>query len=443
MKEYEKGRRKVSEQLLRGFKLSTCFGATVTIEKYLDEGGQGFVYEVIYKGEKKALKWYKKEALGSHPQDFYNNLKNNVQNGAPSKEFLWPIDLTEWTNGTFGYVMDLRPAGYYEVTDFMLCHVRFASFKTAIDAALHIVSAFRILHNKGYSYQDINDGNFFINPRNGRVLICDNDNVAPEKTDTGILGKPRYMAPEIVMKKNKPDSLSDRFSMSIILYILFSLNHPLEGKKYLAPALPPAKQEELYGSNPVFMMDSKDKSNAPHPVIHRNSIAVWACLPQYMKDIFLKAFSKEAFINPNRRPKELDWLKELTKFRSEIIRCSCGNEIFTDNGLPCKCEECGKQADIKYRLQLREYSIPAVKDTRIYRCQLGVCNPDAALDPIALIIEKKNSPGVLGIRNKTENRWDALTPSGASKKVEPNDVIPLKNRITFTIDKETIEIKSN
>ena len=30
----------------------------------------------------------------------------------------------------------------------------------------------------GYSYQDLNDGNFFINPQSGDVLICDNDNVA-------------------------------------------------------------------------------------------------------------------------------------------------------------------------------------------------------------------------------------------------------------------------
>ena len=28
------------------------------------------------------------------------------------------------------------------------------------------------------SYQDLNDGNFFIDPQTGKVLICDNDNVA-------------------------------------------------------------------------------------------------------------------------------------------------------------------------------------------------------------------------------------------------------------------------
>ena len=62
----------------------------------------------------------------------------------------------------------------------------------------------------------MNDGNFFINPNNGKVLICDNENVAPNGTDTGILGKPRYMAPEIVLGKKMPDNLTDRFSMSAV-----------------------------------------------------------------------------------------------------------------------------------------------------------------------------------------------------------------------------------
>ena len=36
-----------------------------------------------------------------------------------------------------------------------------------------------------------------IHPETGDVLICDNDNVAPEGVTSGILGKARYMAPEL------------------------------------------------------------------------------------------------------------------------------------------------------------------------------------------------------------------------------------------------------
>ncbi|MCQ2559428.1 MAG: hypothetical protein MJ157_01755, partial [Clostridia bacterium] len=243
----------MSKTLQNDFKMKTFFRGIVKVEKYLAEGGQGIVYLVEYNGEKKALKWYKKESLGDNPKAFYENIKKNIEKKSPSSEFLWPLDVTEWIDGTFGYIMDLCPAGYHTITEFMRCQVRFKSYKAIIDAALHIVTAFRILHNSGYAYMDLNDGNFFINPENGDVLIGDNDNVAPENTETGILGKPRYMAPEIVLKKNKPDSYSDRFSMSLILYILFCLNHPLEGKRYLVPALTPALQEKLYGSEALFM----------------------------------------------------------------------------------------------------------------------------------------------------------------------------------------------
>jgi serine/threonine protein kinase len=433
----------MSEVLEKGFRVKTLFGGTATIVKFIASGGQGSVYVVDYNGEKKALKWYKKTALGDNPPAFYDNIKQNVIRRAPSPEFLWPLDITEWSDGTFGYVMDLRPDGYYEVTEFMLRHVVFKSFRTIIDAALQIVSAYRILHNKGYSYQDLNDGNFFINPDTGKVLICDNDNVAPEGTETGILGKPRYMAPEITMRKNLPDSLSDRFSMSVILYIIFCLNHPLEGKRYLEPGFTAKHQEKLYGSEPLFMMDPTDKSNGPHPVIHRNSITMWRCLPEYMRKIFQDAFSQQALHRPAARPKEIDWLNALTRFRSEIVQCSCGNEIFVEDGRPCKCDKCRKPANVPFRLKLSRYSIPAIKDSRIYRCQLGVCDANEALKPMAHVVERRDAPGVFGIRNKTDRHWDAVTTKGTSRKVAPDEVVPVKPGITFIIEGEKIIIEAN
>ena len=432
----------MSMQLGNGIDIKTLFGVVIHVEKFIGEGGQGAVYQVDYNGQKKALKWYKKYSLGNNPYAFYENIKQNVMRGAPSPEFLWPLDITEWVDETFGYIMDLRPEGYYDVTEYMLCHVRFASFRPIIDAAMKIVYAFRILHNAGYSYQDLNDGNFFINPQNGKVLIGDNDNVAPDGTETGIVGKPRYMAPEIVLGKSKPNSLSDRFSMSLILYILFCLNHPLEGKRYLISGLTPTLQEKLYGSEPLFIMDPNDDRNGPHPVIHRNSIVVWSCLPKYMQNIFISAFSQKAFQKPSARPREIEWLQVLTRLRCETVSCQCGNEVFAQNGESCTCEVCNRRIRIPFKLVMRKYSIPAIKDSRIYRCQVGVCDEKDALTPVAQIVEKKKNKG-LGIRNKSTKYWDAITTKGLDRKVAPGEVIPLKDGITFSISDESITIKAN
>lgn len=431
--------------LQNGYTIKSIKGKQIRIVEYIAEGGQGEVYKVDYNGELKALKWYKKskEGLGDNPQAFYGNLKSNINKGAPSKEFLWPIDMTGWIDGTFGYVMDLRPKGYFEMSDFMLTLVRFKSFKVAIDAALHIVSAYRILHNNGYSYQDLNDGNFFINPDNGNVLICDNDNVAPEGTDTGILGKPRYMAPEIVLRKSMPNSLSDRFSMSVIIFILLCLTHPLEGKRSLIEAMPPEIQEKLYGSEAMFILDPTDDGNRPHPLIHKNMKIIWPELPDYVKKFFVDAFSQKALKEPNSRPKELDWIKCLVRFRSEIVQCKCGNEVFTQGGKGRNCEKCNSPLNIPFRLEFSDYSMPGVSGSRIYRCQVGTCNADDALKPIGAVIANKNNPNLVAIANMSDKSWNALTPSGNAKRVAPKEYVPLKDGITFTANNANITIKEN
>ena len=433
----------MSEILQKGTTIPVLYSEPLTIEAYLGGGGQGDVYRVKYNGQDRALKWYKKGAI-SDPRMFYDNLKENVNRGTPNEAFLWPIALTEWVDGTFGYVMELKPDGYYEMTEFVLKNVCFPTFKRAIDAALNIVLAFRILHNQGYSYQDLNDGNFFINPRNGDVLICDNDNVAPNGVQTGILGKPRYMAPEIVMRKSMPNTQSDRHSMAVIIFMLLCLNHPLEGKRSIGPVLTPEKQELLFGAMATFMMDPENNDNGPDLKIHSNAVLIWDCLPDYMRDIFEKAFSHKALLeNPNSRPVEIDWIEVLVRFRSDIAQCSCGNEVFVSQGKTKTCEKCGKEPYVPVYLELPDYSIPGMADTRIFKCQTCFCDAEEALSPIARVVVSKDDPQKLGLKNASDQIWNAVTSKGKERKVQPKEVIPMKPGIRFTCNNSEIKITKN
>jgi len=421
--------------------IKTDFGAPIKIIKYLAGGGQGDVYVVEYGGKKKALKWYKN--AGKDPEAFYNNLKRNVEKGAPDKAFLWPEAVTEKCEGSFGYIMNLRPEGYHELSEFMLARdVKFPSFKAAVETCIRIVSAFRILHNNGYSYQDINDGNFFINPKTGDVLICDNDNVAPNGTHMGVIGKPRYMAPEIVTGKGQvlPSTQTDVFSLAIVLFILLCMNHPFEGKKSLVPCLTPPLAEKLYGSEAIFICDPDDKSNRPVKNIHPNVIARWGYMPDYIKDAFVKAFSQQAIKNPSRRLRELDWLKVLVRFRSDIVKCSCGNEVFIKDASTTICDGCRKPLEITHVIKLPGYSITAAKGSRVYRCQLGICNADEALDAIALVVAKPDNPKAIGLKNMTKNTLKATTPSGKIKPVHPQEVIPFRSGIKIEAYDEIMEL---
>ena len=201
-------------------------GKKATIIKKLGEGGQGIVYSVKIDGKDYALKWY--TFRFQNKKGFRKNLQENIKNGAPDSKFLWPLYLTEEINNSFGYVMDLRPAKFSDFSDILNNKVRFNSTEKLITAALNIVNAFRTLHRKGLSYQDLNDGNFFIDVNTGDVLICDNDNVTPDgmKNPGNIGGKPGYMAPEIVCAKSYPNSLTDSHSLAVIVFKLFCRHDP-------------------------------------------------------------------------------------------------------------------------------------------------------------------------------------------------------------------------
>lgn len=415
--------------------IPTCSGIPAKVVKYLAEGGQGAVYVVEYGGEKKAMKWYKDGAL-KNSDLFYKNLVKNAEKGSPDPAFLWPITATEQVDGSFGYIMDLRTEGYYELCDFTLAKVTFTSFKAATEACIRIVSAFRLLHNSGYCYQDMNDGNFFINPKTGDVRICDNDNITANKTDTFILGTPRYMAPEIVVSggREKPNTQTDRFSLAVVLFMILCMNHPLEGKHWLVPCLTPAMEKKLYGSDAVFIFDRDDDSNRPVKGVHDNVLQRWKYMPSYIQDAFFTAFSKEAIHNPARRLRELDWLKVLVRFQSDIVRCPhCRNEVFIQDASDTRCDDCGRTVEVKHTLKLADYSITAAKGTRIYRCQLGACNADDALDRIGVIVSRDDDPNMLGFRNMTKDTFLAITPSGKQKQLKAGDVVPLKAGITLQL----------
>lgn len=138
-------------ELKKGDKISLTSGGYVTIDKELGRGGQGIVYLVDLNGEKKALKWY----LNAPDDKFYKNLEHNIVNGAPSQAFLWPEYLTKKENGSYGYIMKLRPQNYFEFGNFLLAKKSFRSYTAMLAAAMKICNGFMMLHRFGYSYQDI------------------------------------------------------------------------------------------------------------------------------------------------------------------------------------------------------------------------------------------------------------------------------------------------
>ncbi len=426
-----------------GTRITTKFNKELRVVRQLGYGAHSIVYEVLYDGRPMALKWYKPNASIDR-QRFIDGLRSNILHGRPTEEFMWPQDMTDEIDGSFGYVTDLRPEGFVEADELLIKPGMFPSCRRAIDACLGIVSAFRALHNRGYCFLDASGNNFLVNPARGKVLVCGSDNIALAGTNAGICGTPRFMAPEAVVGNNVLSIQSDRHSMSVLIFYLLLAHHPLEGARLTkCGVLDGTTPKRIYGSNPVFIMDPDDYTNRPDPS-YPNALMMWPLLPKHMQDIFLRAFSKTALANPNRRPSELEWILELTRFRSEVVTCSCGNEVFMQDAKPISCDnpECRREVSVPLRAELSGYSVPFVDDTRFYRCQTCTCNPNVALDPLAWVTCAVGHADVLGIKNISSDPW-TVSQGGSKRVVLPGRTVRAIPDMTVDLYDERIRIRRN
>ena len=366
--------------LQTGSYIALVDGRRIRIAGFIDEGGQGEVYRAQLDGEQYALKWYSKITPSD---DFYDNLLHNIRMGSPADYFLWPLALTEKTNGRFGYIMKLRPSNYRKYSEFLTGEARFSSWDTLFVSALNITDGFMKLHSLGYSYQDLNEGSFFIDPANGDLLICDNDNVAPFGVNLGVKGMPKYMAPEVVTDRSRPNTHSDRYSLAVILFRLFYIDHPLEGRYTVQFPLTDANGARLFGEEPLFVYDPKDKSNRPLPGAHENVIRRWNMFPPDLTAAFTKAFT-DGLKDIDSRITELQWLDVLIKARGMLIRL----------------------------------------DTVLFMCQTDSTTTDYRT-PSGCVRASHSDPKVYGLGNLTEDTWIVTLPGKEPVSVPPKKFAPL------------------
>ena len=419
------------------------FGGTAKVLKELGSGGQGIVYLVEFNGMKWALKWYDIDKI-KKPKEFRDNIRNNMADGAPSNKFLWPKYLTkENENGTFGYLMELKPDSFDSFVDILNTYkieidpltgratkktVRFTSLYAMVTAVINIVNAFRQLHRAGKSYQDLNDGGFFINVDTGAVLVCDCDNIAPEGSNFGIGGKPGYMAPEIVRGVAKPDVQSDKYSLAVVLFKLLFRGDPMEGEKVVKDVcLTEASELRHYGQNAVFVYDPKDTSNRPVRGIHDNVIKFWRLYPDYIKDAFTQSFT-EGLTDPNKRIIENEWQKLFIRLRSEIIMCGCGRTNFTSmfekpDEKTYQCPKCGMKFATMH-FSGSDYRMPLYVGCRFFECEIDP-ESDDFLSVAGELVENKLKQGLLGIKNCSSRSWRVKMPDNTFYDIEPGNGFPI------------------
>jgi serine/threonine protein kinase len=428
------------DQILKpGQKIRTSTSkGTCVVEKLLGGGGQGEVYQAMLDEKPVALKWYYPNSATADQQ---KGLERLVKMGSPSDRFLWPMDLASSTQTPgFGYLMPLREHRFKGIVDLMKRRIE-PTFRALATAGLELSHSYLQLHAKGLCYRDISFGNAFFDPHSGEVLICDNDNVAIDnQSRSPVYGTPRFMAPEIVRGDAVPGTQTDLFSLAVLLFYMFMMHHPLEGKKELEiKCLDLPAMKKLYGTEPLFIFDPTDRSNAPDPHYHRNAIEFWNVYPGFLRDLFTRAFTEGITDPQHGRVRESNWRTIMVRLRDSIVYCvHCSAENFHDEDNYStenisKCWSCRRRLRLPPRVRLRRNFVMLNHDTTLFPHHVDDEKKYDFSEPVAAVTKHPTDPTVWGLKNLSTQSWSVTNNRGEVKEVSPGRSVTLAlgTRINF------------
>lgn len=406
-------------------------GRVAVVTKVLGDGAQGEVYLAMVGGKEYALKMYKK----AMSKEFSDNLRTNIAAGSPSQSFIWPLAITK-NDGVFGYLMELIPEQYRSFISMVNGQTHFNSLRSQLNWCINICTAFKELHSRGYSYQDLNDGSFFLEPETGNALICDNDNVTADTFNLGILGKMKYMAPEVITGKNVPDKYSDYFSLAVILFLSLTLSHPFIGERLRNfPCFDEIAEDEMFGEHPVYIFDKSETYNRPIHGYNPYFAKRWRTIPAYIKDGFSKVFEDGLKDRENGRLTELEWIKLLFKWRDELVTCHKDNFQFAAS--LGNCPNCNEKAPVVTSLTVSGYEIKLDLHTKLYEPHIDKFSANYG-NVVGEVVSNKNDPSLWGIRNLSKSTWIITDSAGHQLSVQPFQVAPIVSNLTIAFDETTV-----
>jgi serine/threonine protein kinase len=265
-----------------------------------------------------------------------------------------------------------------------------------------------------------------------------------------ILGTPDFMAPEVVRQEVLPSIETDKFSLAVMLFYLFLIDHPLKGQIETAFRIfdLPAR-EKLFGKEPVYVFDPNDQSNRPVPGVHDNAIAFEKVYPTFLKKLFEKAFTTGLKDPKNGRVTENEWKAAMVRLRDSIFYCRhCGAENFYDPDNPppavgraVPCWACHKDIVLPFRIRIDKAVIMLNHDTSLYLHHMDAGKRFDFSTPVGEVVQHPKDPTIWGLRNRMKSKWVFTAPDGTLKDVEPGRSVPFATGIKVNFGTADGEIR--
>ncbi|PDW00657.1 hypothetical protein [Candidatus Chloroploca asiatica] len=264
------------------------------------------------------------------------------KNLGEDEQFLaWPLGIVQQVDGkpSMGVVTRRVPASHvplykliYSPIDAVAQFKQGRSWLEYLKIARGTAAAARMLHGKGMAHADIHLKNFLTNPVTGEVVVIDLDGLVVK----GFLlpqvkGLPGFIAPEVIMGKSKPDELTDRHSVAVlVLWILLLRNVMLTQRCYDDENQ--TRDDELgYGQYACFSEHPSDRRNALPQVgtpLFQNGALSYRVLTPKLQELTERALI-QGLHEPPKRPQAVEWERALAEAYDVMVSCpSCRQSFF-------------------------------------------------------------------------------------------------------------------
>lgn len=426
----------MADFLANGRVLQTTDGTPFTITALYEKRNRFEIYNISIGGEDKIFTRF--IDCEDEKKSFYEKLASKK---IATAETNWPVAFcNNPLENIYGFISNAMPKDYTTLSDLLYKRTSLFSLKTEIDICLNLASLFGKLCEKGYYVSNITESDIAFNTTNGAVFLNVFSGITNQQTirpSSSI----KFIPPEYYHQNGKnilPESA--RYILAVIMFIIFFRAHPIEGAKAHSKAY--LSKEELYNlylKAPVFMLDPNDDSNRPSEYIYSKLSEKWNSFPEFIKDLFIQSFAKDTIKDPLARPDELKWINELVRMRSFSFACTCSSILTLSEEGKGTCSNCKKAFEVACKIQLKNYTIPAINKTRIYRCQVTDDYTTAnATQPVGVIVANPSNPQLLGFKNMTGETLVCTTSDGNQKLIAHSETAPIISGVSVEIYGTTV-----
>jgi DNA-binding helix-hairpin-helix protein with protein kinase domain len=264
------------------------------------------------------------------------------RNLGEDEQFLaWPLGIVDRLNGQphVGVVTRRVPETHvplykliYSPVEAVTQFQQGRSWLEYLKMARGTAAAVRAIHGKGMAHADIHLKNFLVHPTSGEVVLIDLDGLVVKGfLPPQVKGMPGFIAPEVLMGKSRPEELTDRYSLAVLVLWILLLRNVMQTQRCYDDEDPQHDDELGYGQHACFSENAADRrnwvANIGTPLFRRGALSFHALTPR------LQELTERALIaglhDPARRPQSQEWERALAEAYDVLVGCpTCRQSFF-------------------------------------------------------------------------------------------------------------------